>query len=242
MLKPGERLDNLFRGNLRIIQHPGRYCFGQDAVLLAHFPKVAEGLKVIDLGSGTGVIPLLLTTRARGLKITGVEIQKELVDISRRTVALNGLESSIQIVQGDLLKAPSILGRGQWDLVVSNPPYFPSGQGRLSKNAELAVARHEICCSLADVIRVSSELLRVGGRLALIHRPQRIGEIFRLAGEYGLSATGLRLVQDRWSTPPKHVLWEGVKGRNGALLVMPTLVLRQENGEYFPEAQLLLGQ
>lgn len=177
-LKPGERLDDLQRNGYRIIQDPGRFCFGMDAVLLAGFAKVKPGERVVDLGTGTGIIPILLEARTKGASFTGLEIQAESADMARRSVLLNDLQDRVHIVDGDIKEAVQIFGAASCHVVTSNPPYMTEHHGLQNPDQPKAIARHEVLCTLHDVVSQAAGLLMPGGRFYMVHRP------FRLAGDY----------------------------------------------------------
>ena len=151
ILKPGERIDELQRNNYRIIQDPGRFCFGMDAVLLSGFARVKEGERVLDLGTGTGIIPILLEAKTRASHLTGLEIQPDSADMAKRSVALNGLSDKIDIVQGDIREAAGIFPAASFDVITCNPPYITDGHGLTNPEAPMAIARHEVKCTFADV-------------------------------------------------------------------------------------------
>ncbi|MCR4398786.1 MAG: methyltransferase, partial [Firmicutes bacterium] len=156
LLNKGERLDDLGRSGLRIIQSRSTYSFGLDSVLLAHFARAKRGDLVVDLGAGNGVVAILLSTLTPAAKILGIEIQPELVDMARRSVEINELGGRVEVVEGNILDAPRLLGVARADVVVTNPPYWREGSGAKNPNRLLAVARHEIECSLGDVVAVSA--------------------------------------------------------------------------------------
>ena len=183
-LKSGERLDELQRNGYRIIQNPGRFCFGMDAVLLSGFARVKEGERVLDLGTGTGIIPILLRGKTKGRDFTGLEIQEESADMARRSVELNDLTDSISIVKGDIREAASIFGAASFDAVTCNPPYMTDQHGLKNPELPKAIARHEILCSFEDVARETAKLLKPGGRFYLVHRPFRLAEHIIKQGKY----------------------------------------------------------
>ena len=185
-LKSGERLDELQRNGYRIIQNPGRFCFGMDAVLLSGFARVKEGERVLDLGTGTGIIPILLRGKTKGRDFTGLEIQEESADMARRSVELNDLTDSISIVKGDIREAASIFGAASFDAVTCNPPYMTDQHGLKNPELPKAIARHEILCSFEDVARETAKLLKPGGRFYLVHRPFPLAELIMTLGKYML--------------------------------------------------------
>lgn len=181
LLKENERIDDLQRNHYQIIQDPDRFCFGMDAVLLSGFAKVAKDAKVLDLGTGTGIIPLLLEAKTEASHLTGLEIQAESADMARRSVRLNGLEEKISIVTGDIKEAVSLFGGASFDVVTCNPPYMTEHHGLTNPEAPLAIARHEPLCTLEDVISQSARLLKPGGNFFMVHRPFRLADIIVLS-------------------------------------------------------------
>ena len=231
-LLQGERLDDLVRGGLKIIQCPDTFCFSMDAILLANFANVKKGDRVADLGTGTGVIPLLVSTRNQVQKITGLEIQADSADRARRSIRGNGLENLIDIVQGDLCKAEELLGIGRFDLVTSNPPYLPVGRGVRNETKEIAIARHELLCSLEDVIRASARVVKYGGRVALVHRPERLSDIILELRKNQLKPRRMQLVYPRPEKKPNMVLIEAQLGGNPELIILEPFFVYNNKGEY----------
>ncbi|MEG0805730.1 MAG: tRNA1(Val) (adenine(37)-N6)-methyltransferase [Lachnospiraceae bacterium] len=231
-LLEGERLDELHRNGYYIIQNPEKFCFGMDAVLLSGFAKVKQGEAAIDLGTGTGIIPILLEAKTDGRDFTGLEIQKDSADMARRSVAYNGLEDKIKIVTGDLKDASSILGASSYEVVTSNPPYMIAKHGLVNGSEAKAIARHELCCSLEDVIRESAALLKPGGRFYMVHRPFRLGEIMCVMTNYKLEPKRMQLVYPFIDKEPNMVLIEGHLGGNKRLTVEKPLIIYKEPGVY----------
>ena len=180
ILADGERLDDLERNGLRLIQHKDVFCFGMDAVLLAHFAEVRPGERAIDLGCGNGIIPVLLSALSDGAHFTGIEIQDRLADMASRSVRLNGLEEKVSIVCADLKDAATRFQAASFDVVTSNPPYMIGGHGLTGANDAKMIARHEILCDLNDVLKQTAKLLKPKGRCYFVHRPFRLVEL--LAG------------------------------------------------------------
>lgn len=233
-LQTGERLDDLLVSGLRIIQDTSSFCFSMDAVLLAHFASLRTGDRVVDLGTGTGIIPLLLTTRARLGEVQGIEIQPDVAERAERSVLLNGLQDKITIVPGDLRRITELLPGYRANLVTSNPPYLQLTSGQVSPVEGQAIARHEIHCRLPDVVSAAAYLLGTGGRFALVHRPQRLAEIFYWLNRYKLEPKRLRLVHPRSGTEPNMVLIESHKDAKPGLRILPPLVV-YEGDDYTPE-------
>ena len=193
-LKEEERLDDLQRNGYKIIQNPNKFCFGMDAVLLSGFANVKRGEKALDLGTGTGIIPILLEAKTKGEHFTGLEIQEESADMATRSVAYNNLTDKIQIVNGDIKEAAKLFGPASFDVVTTNPPYMNDNHGIKNPELPMAIARHEILCSLEDVVREGAKVLKENGRFYMVHRPFRLVEIFTLMTKYRLEPKRLRLV------------------------------------------------
>jgi tRNA1(Val) A37 N6-methylase TrmN6 len=231
-----ERIDSLLDTDLRIIQSKEVFSFSLDAVLLAKFvyvPILDGGM--IDLCTGNGVIPLILSKRTKG-PITGIELQPRLSDMAERSVKLNGLEERLSIHCGDIKDAPSIFGHGAFNVVTCNPPYFTSEQAFVKNpNPHYAIARHELYMTLEDAIRVSSQLVKQKGKVAFVHRPERLIEILSLMEKYRVAPKRLQLVYPRSSEAANMLLIEGVKDGKPGLKILPPLVVYDERGEYTKE-------
>lgn len=238
-LREGERLDDLERNGLRIIQNPDLFCFGMDAVLLSGFAEVHPGENVMDLGTGNGILPLLLSAKTKGKHFTGLEIQAESTDLARRSVELNDLLERIEILQGNLKEASERFGRGSFDVVTSNPPYLIEGAALKNPDDAKAIARHEICCTLRDVVRESGALLRDGGRLYLVHRPFRLTDLMNLMREYAVEPKRLRFVHPFFDKEPSLILIEGRKNGHSGLRVEPPLIIYREKDVYTEEVDQL---
>jgi len=240
-LKPGERLDELHRNGYQIIQDPERFCFGMDAVLLSGFAKVKPGERVLDLGTGNGIIPILLEAKTEGELFTGLEIQEESADMALRSVKLNHLEKKVQIVVGDIKEADRIFGTASYHVVTSNPPYMVEKHGFQNENRTRAIARHEILCTLQDVIQQASQILMPKGRFYLVHRPFRLAEIITCLCAYGLEPKRMRLVYPFADREPNMVLLEALKGGKSRLTVEKPLIIYQEPGKYMDEIYDIYG-
>lgn len=234
-LKDGERLDDLECHGYHIIQNPEKFCFGMDAVLLSGFAAVKRGESVLDLGTGTGIIPILLEAKTKALHLTGLEIQKESADMARRSVALNHLEEKIDIVEGDIKSASSIFKKASFQVVTTNPPYMTDLHGIKNPKTPKAIARHEILCSLEDVVREAAMLLETGGRLYMVHRPFRLAEIFRVMSVYHMEPKRMRLVHSFIDKEPTMVLIEAVRGGKPHLTVERPLIIFESQGIYSKE-------
>ena len=230
-----ERIDDLQMNGRRIIQSPDRFCFGMDAVLLSGFAKVKKGESVLDLGTGTGILPILLDAKTEGGHFTGLEIQPESADMARRSVILNNRQDKIDIVTGDIKNALNIFGAASFDVIVTNPPYMNQNHGITNPESPKAIARHELLCSLEDVIRQTRSLLKVNGRMYMVHRPFRLPDIMELMNECGIEPKKMRFVHPYVDREPSMVLIEGVRGGNRRLTVEKPLVIYDGPGEYSEE-------
>ncbi|NLO41309.1 MAG: tRNA1(Val) (adenine(37)-N6)-methyltransferase [Ruminiclostridium sp.] len=219
LLKEGESLDDLQTNNLCIIQKNEGFRYGSDAVLLSNYVKVLPNARVVDLGTGTGIIPLLLSAKTKAGHITGIEIQPEMAEMAKRSIALNHLEDKIEIVQGNFLNALEWFGIGSFDVVVTNPPYTKPGGGLVNPNDTKAVSRHEIYCTLEQLIAVSSKLLKQCGRFFMIHRPERLVDIFCAMRENKIEPKSIRLVHGHKGKPATLVLIYGLKNGNSQVTV-----------------------
>lgn len=240
-LREGERIDELQRNGYRIIQNEKLFCFGMDAVLLSGFAKVKEGERVLDLGTGTGIIPILLAAKTAGKHFTGLEISETSVDMARRSVALNGLEERLEIVRGDIKEAGELFAPASFDVVTSNPPYMIGQHGLVNPDVEKAAARHEILCTFEDVVRAAAKLVKSGGRFYLVHRPFRLAEIIRTLSDYHLEPKRMQLVYPYVDREPNMVLIESVRGGRPRMTVEKPLIVYERPGVYCREITELYG-
>lgn len=234
-LGPGERLDDLQNG-YEIIQDSGKFCFGSDAVLLSWYARAQEHERVLDMGCGTGIIPVLLRARKKGIHVTGLEIQPDCAEMARRSVIHNQLEKDITIVTGDIKEAFAIFGGASFHVVTCNPPYMIHHHGLTNVREEKAIARHEILCTLEDVISQAVRVLKPKGRFYMIHRPFRLGEILSRMVNWGLEPKRMRLVYPFVDREPAMVLLEGLSGGKSGMVVEKPLILYEEPGVYTREA------
>lgn len=241
LVLPHERVDDLQRNHYRIIQDPGRFCFGMDAVLLSGFASVKPGEHVLDLGTGTGIIPILLKAKTKGEHFTGLEIQPESADMAERSVKLNGLTERINIVTGDIKEASSIFGASSFEVVTTNPPYMIGQHGISNPKDAKAIARHEILCDLDDILRESARLLKPQGRFYMVHRPFRLAEIFSKMIEYHIEPKRMKLVYPFIDKEPNMVLIEGLRGGRSRLTVEKPLIVYKEPGVYTDEIYDIYG-
>ena len=225
------RIDDLQISNLFIKQDKTGFCFGTDAVLLANFAEPKKNADILDIGTGNGIIPILLSAKTQAQKITGLEIQERSAELAKENIKLNKLESLIEIIQGDI-KDYSIFPAASFDYITCNPPYKKVGTGLANPEDTLAIARHEIMCTLEDIIKASSYLLKSKGKLAMVHKPERVAEIIYTMKKHKLEAKRLLLVYPREGEKPCLALVEGVKDGGAELNILPPLYVYDENGNY----------
>ena len=240
-LKENERIDDLERNGYRIIQDTGRFCFGMDAVLLSGFARVKDGARVLDLGTGTGIIPILLAAKTGAVHLTGLEIQGESADMAERSVKLNGLEDRIDIVTGDIKEAGSLFDAASFDVITCNPPYMTHNHGLTNPSDAKAIARHEILCTLEDVIAQTARLLKPGGNFYMVHRPFRLSEILVLLHDYKLEPKRMQLVYPYVDKEPNMVLIEANRGGRPRMTVEKPLIVYRAAGVYMPEIYEISG-
>ena len=234
-LKSDERLDDLQINGYEIIQHPGKFCFGMDAVLLANFARVKQKECALDLGTGTGIIPILLTAKTEGMHFTGLEIQEESADMARRSVAHNHLEEKVDIVTGDIKEAAELFGPASFDVITTNPPYMIGHHGIENPSDAKAIARHEVLCDLNDILRESARILKPRGRFYMVHRPFRLAEILSKMIQVGIEPKRMRMVHPFVHKEPNMVLIEGSRGGRPRMKVEPPLIVYREPGVYTEE-------
>jgi tRNA1(Val) A37 N6-methylase TrmN6 len=233
-LLPEERIDDLLTHGLGIIQSKEVFSFSLDAVLLARFCSVPHRGQIVDLCTGNGVIPLLLSTKTKAPMI-GVEIQDRLADMAARSVSLNKLDDQINIVCGDLREAERFIRAPEAELVTVNPPYLPVPAGEQNTNPHVAAARHEIHCTLEDVIATAAKLLKNGGKFAMVHRSARLVDIVTTMRAYGIEAKRIRYVHTRATEPSVMVLIEGIRGGKPEIRTLPPLIVYDEDNKYCNE-------
>lgn len=240
-LKEGERLDELHRNGYSIIQNVNKFCFGMDAVLLSGFAKVKEGENALDLGTGTGIIPILLEAKTKGKHFSALEIQEESADMAKRSVACNHLEEKIDVVCGDIKEASKIFGAASFDVVTTNPPYMNDKHGLKNPDLPKAIARHEVFCTLEDVIREAAKVLKVNGRFYIVHRPFRLVEIINTLSQYKLEPKRMRFVHPFIDKEPNMVLIEAVKGGKSMVKIEQPLIVYKEPNVYQDEIYDIYG-
>lgn len=240
-LKENERIDDLQRNGYRIIQDPGKFCFGMDAVLLTGFAGARETDELLDMGTGTGIIPLLMEAKYHCAHLTGLEIQPECADMAARSVAMNGLSEKIDIVNGDIKEADVLFKSAFFDCITCNPPYMIGRHGLTNPDAPKAIARHELLCTFEDVAAQTAKLLKPGGHFFLVHRPFRLPEIMTTLIKYRLEPKRMQLVYPYVDREPNMVLIEAVRGGRSRMKVEKPLIVYREPGVYMPEIYDIYG-
>lgn len=241
LVHEGERLDELHRNGYWIIQDSKRFCFGMDAVLLSSFAQAKRGERVLDLGTGTGIIPILMEAKTQSGDFTALEIQEESADMARRSVSYNHLDEKIKIVTGDIKDASKIFGASSFQVITTNPPYMIGNHGENSPSKAKAIARHEVLCTLDDILRESARLLVNGGRFYMVHRPFRLAEILSKMVEYKIEPKRMRLVYPFIDKEPNMVLIEGLRGGKSRMTVEKPLIVYKEQGVYTDEIYDIYG-
>ena len=229
LIRSYERLDDLERSGLKIIQNANKFCFGMDAVLLTGFVKIRNGEKTLDLGTGTGIIPILLSAKTKGLHFTGLEIQEDMADMASRSVKYNKLEEKIQIINGDIKEYKSLFSSSSFDVVTSNPPYMNDLHGIKNTESSLAIARHEISCSLEDVIKAAAYVLKASGKFFMVHRPHR------------LIPKRMCFVHPFLDKDANMVMIEALKGGGSFLKLEPPIVVYESQGVYTKQIYDIYG-
>lgn len=232
LLKENERIDDLQCKGLRIIQNPKGFCFGIDAVLLSNFCVIKKNSRVVDLGTGTGIIPILIAGKSSAKKIYGIEIQEKIADMASRSVRLNKLQDRIEIIKDDLKNIFSYIDVNSIDVVTSNPPYMGVGKGLQNPEDMKAISRHEIKCTLEDIISISSKALRHNGHFYLVHRPNRIVDIIYLCRKYKLEPKTLRFVHPTRDSKPNLLLLKAIKAAKPEVKLLDPLYIYNEDGSY----------
>ena len=242
-LKENERIDDLEYKGLKIIQNKDGFCFGVDSVLLSDYAKnIKKNSKVVDIGTGTGIISLLLCKKTELSKIYGIEIQEDVAEMANRSIILNNLEHKFEIINTNIKNITEVLEPHKFDVVVTNPPYKKADTGVKSIDRKQLISRHEVECTLEDVIKASSELLKPHGKLFMVHRPSRLGDIFALMREYKLEPKIMRLVAPLSGKEPNMVLVCGIKSAKSDLKIIPTLFVYNVDGSYTKEIDEIYGR
>ena len=234
-IKANERVDELGRNGYRIIQNPDRFCFGMDAVLLSDFAKVKEGDKVLDFCTGTGIIPILMEAKTKAAHFSALEIQKDSAEMARRSVSLNHLEEKIEIITGDVKEADKLFEAASFQAVTCNPPYMIGQHGLVNPDNPKAIARHEILCTLEDIVKQGARVLVPGGSFYMVHRPFRLVEIMATLTKYKLEPKRMQLVYPYVDKEPNMVLIQATKGGKSRITVEKPLIVYEKSGVYTKE-------
>lgn len=241
LIHSNERLDDLCRKGYRLIQDPKLFCFGIDAVLLSDYAKVKRGERAVDLCTGNGVIPILLEAKNNGEHYSGLELQPQCADLARRSVKYNHLEDKVTIEEGDVCNASEIFGRESVEVVTVNPPYMIGQHGIKNADDAMTIARHEVRCTLDDIVRESAKMLKFNGRFYMVHRPFRLAEIFNTMMKYHIEPKRMRLVHPYADREPNMVLIEGLKGGKSRITIEKPLVVYKEPNVYTDEIYEIYG-
>lgn len=241
LIRPGERVDDLQRDGLVLLQDPEKFCFGMDAVLLSAFAQIRRGDRVLDLCTGNGILPILLSARTEAAFLTGVEIQPEAADMAKRSVLLNGLSEKVRILEGDIRRIRELLPGEKFDAVTCNPPYMGKGDGIPNPDPARAMARHEITCTVFDAAQAAAAVLKDGGRFFMVHRPHRLGDAAEALKKSGLGLKRATFVHPTAGKSANLMLLEAVFGGRDYVRVEPPLILYREDGSYTEEIRKIYG-
>lgn len=235
-LKDNERIDDLQLNNLKIIQNKDGFCFGIDAVLLSDFARdIRNNSKVLDLGTGTGIIGILLCAKTKLSKIYGIDVQKDVCEMALRSIKLNNLEDKFEIINTNIKELQNIFEEASFDAIVSNPPYKKNNSGLKNESETKLISRHEITASLEDFVSISSKLLKSNCSIYMVHRPERLSDLFYLLKKYNLEPKKLRLVQSYQDSKPKLVLVKATKNAKSFLNIEQPLIIYNKDGSYTDE-------
>jgi len=235
-LKKNERIDDLEFKNLKIIQNEEEFCFGMDAVLLSDFAKeIKNNSKIIDFGTGTGILPILLSGKTKDTKIYGIEIQEKMAEMATRSIKLNNLENRIKIINEDIKNLNNIFGKNTFDVVITNPPYKINNTGLKNESEGKVISRHEIKCNLEDIVIAANGMLKDKGVLYMVHRPERIVDICELLRKYKIEPKLIRFVYPKLEKEANLILIKAIKNANKFLKIEKPLIVYKENGEYTDE-------
>ena len=241
-INPNERVDDLQIKGYKIIQDPEVFCFGIDAVLLADFAKVKKKDKVLDIGTGTGIIPILMLARYENKSYVGIDIQEQMIERAKRSVRLNGIEEHVQMKHLDVKEITNTYPPNSFDVVTCNPPYMKGKAGLISDNESKMIARHEIRCSLEDIIQNAAYVLKDRGKLYMIHRPHRLVDIMVLMRQYRLEPKSMQMIYPKVGKAPTMVLIEGIKYAKAELMVKAPLYVYGDKGEYSDEIERIYAR
>lgn len=243
ILKENEKIEDLQIKNLKIIQNKKGFCFGIDSVLLSDFAKnIKKDAMVLDLGTGTGIIPILLCGKTNLKKAIGIEIQPEVAEMAMRSIKLNELQNKFEIINDSILNLKKYFQKEQFDVVVTNPPYKKMGTGVINENEKKMISRHEVTATLDDFISVGKDMLKDKGELYMVHRPERMVDILYTMRKYKIEPKEMRMVFSKNGKEPKLVLIKGIKNANSFLTIKPNLYIYDDNGNYTEEIKLIYNK
>lgn len=242
-LKENERIDDLEINDLKIIQNENGFCFGIDSILLSDFAKtIKAGTEILDLGTGTAILPILLTAKTCARHIVGVELQKDVAEMAKRSIKMNGLEDKIDIINEDIKDLTNILPINSYDAIVTNPPYMKLNTGLENESIEKLISRHEVKCTIGDIARVSTKLLKDRGEIYMVHRPDRLMDIIECFRKYKLEIKNMRLVFPKTTKEANLVLIKAVKNAQPFMRIQKPLYVYEENGEYTKEIKKIYNK
>ena len=235
-IKKDERIDDLGIKNLKIIQNKKWFCFGIDSVLLANFAKnIKKDSYVLDLGTGSGIMSTLLCGKTELKKVVGIEIQKDVCDMAKRSIELNKINEKFEIICDSILNLNKYFEKQTFDVVITNPPYKKKNTGIINPDEPKMIARHEITANLEDFIRVAKDMLKDKGEFYMVHRPERLVDIFELMRKYKIEPKEIRFIFSNKNEEPKMVMIKGVKNAKSFLKIYPNLYIYEEDGKYTEE-------
>lgn len=243
LVRSNERVDDLERNGYRLIQNPEVFCFGIDAILLAHFAKVSSHKnKILDIGTGTGIIPIVMHAIYQKGHYIGIDIQEEMIEMANRSVLLNEIEADVEMKVVDIKNYKEHFKTGVFDIITCNPPYMKGDCGLKNEHPSKTIARHEVACTLEDIIAAASYMLKYGGKMCMIHRPHRLVDIFATMRQYNIEPKVMRMIYPKQGKEPTMVLVEGVKNGKPELRVRQPLIVYKDNGEYTDEILEIYGK
>ncbi|MBK1810294.1 tRNA1(Val) (adenine(37)-N6)-methyltransferase [Clostridium sp. YIM B02505] len=237
-----ESIDDLQLGGIHLIQKKDGFRFGVDAVLLANFANIKNNNRVIDMCTGTGIVPFVLAGKTKASSITGLEVQKEMVEMANRSIKINGLEEKMDFILGDLTNLQLLKSIKKADVVTVNPPYKLANSGIINPSDKTAIARHEILCTLEDVIIAARVLLKDNGRFYMVHRPERLADIFCLMRKHKIEPKRVRMVHPNTTREPNIVLVEGQRDGGRFMKWEAPLYVYNDNGQYSDEIEKIYGR
>lgn len=242
-LKDNERIDDLEINNLKIIQNTEGFCFGIDSVLLSNFAgNIKKQSKVLDLGTGTGIIPILLCAKTQLKKVLGVEIQEEVYEMTKRSIELNNLNDKFEVINANILELNKIFNKNTFDVVITNPPYKKKNTGILNENNKKIISRHEVTATLEDFIKIAKDMLKDKGEFYMVHRPDRLVDIISIMRNYKIEPKQLRFVYSDKNQPANLVLVKGIKNARPFLKIEKNLYIYDENKNYSEEIKKIYNK